>query len=91
MIPVERRLILRTHEFGSSHQQLAEFLRIPVEKLNHENAHMNRSTWSARIESLVKGEYLTEMVNATCGDNMTRYFPEVPRFEKARKLWAKQC
>ena len=88
MIPPSRRLILRTHELGESQQQLAQFLQISVEGLDHDNGHMNRSTWSGRIESLVKGEYLTDMVSLICGDNTARYFPEITRFEDVSKLWA---
>ena len=58
-----------------------------MEGLEHHSGHTNRSTWSGRIESLVEREYLTEMAGSICGDNMTRHFPEVTRFEDVCKLW----
>ncbi len=76
LIPADRRLVLRTHELDSSHQRLAEFLRIPVESLDGTCGHRNRGTWSERIDSLVTPAYIDDMVHSICGVNMARYFPE---------------
>jgi hypothetical protein len=76
IIPPERRLILRTHEIGQSHQRLAEFLQIPVVSLDGRNGHLNRSTWVGKIDSLVEQSYLNERITAICGENLARYFPE---------------
>lgn len=74
VIPPDRRLILRTNELNQSHQQLADFLQIPVEQLDASNGHLNRATWSGGFDSLVERGYLDEMVAETCGENMARYF-----------------
>lgn len=57
-IPADRRLVLRTHELALSHQPLADFLRIPVDSIDVDNGHLNRSTWSDRMESLIDPTYL---------------------------------
>jgi Sulfotransferase domain len=87
LIPPSRRLILRTDELGRSHQQLADFLQIPVDGLSISNGHINRGTSSVRIESLVDRRYLVEMVRSICNDNMACYFPEVASAEDACQLW----
>ncbi len=86
-IPASRRLILRTHELGRSHQQLADFLQISVDDLDINNGHMNRSTWPERIESLLDRSYLVEMVTSICHENMARHFPGVASIEDAYQLF----
>ena len=87
VIPIERRLILRTHELNRSHRCLAEFLQIPIDSLAAGDVHLNRSTWSGKIDSLVKRSCLNEMVATICGENMARYFPEVTQMEQVYTLW----
>ena len=87
LIPQSRRLILRTHELGRSHQQLADFLQISVESFDTRYGHTNRGTWSDRIESLVDRSYLVEMVNSITCDNMACHFPDVGNIDDAYKLW----
>lgn len=87
LIPPGRRLILRTHELGRSHQRLADFLEIPVESLDIRNGHVNRGTWPDRLESLVDRSYLTEMVSSICGDHLAHYFPAVGGCDDAYQLW----
>lgn len=87
VIPPEQRLILRTHELNQSHRKLVEFLQIPIDSLNDENAHLNRGTWSGNFDSLVGRDFLTEMVDAICGENMTLYFPEVADIDQVHRLW----
>jgi len=53
LIPPDRRLILTTHELDRSHEQLARFLDIPADRLDVGKGHLNPSTWSGRIETLV--------------------------------------
>lgn len=86
-IPPSRGLILRTHELGRSHHQLARFLQIPADSLNVRDGHLNRGTWRDRIESLVDRSYLTETVRSICGDPMGRLFPEVASIDDAYALW----
>jgi hypothetical protein len=86
-LPPERRLVLLTHELNQSYSQFAEFLQIPRESLDTQSGHLNRSTWSGRLDSLVEGTYLNDMVGKVCGDNMSRYFPGISGFEDVSKLW----
>jgi hypothetical protein len=86
-IPLNRRLILRTHELDRSHQQLADFLQIAAGSLDIRNGHVNRGTWSDRIDALVDRSYLVETVNSIAGDAMARHFPEVASVDDARDLW----
>ena len=86
-IPPERRLLLRTHELALSHSKLAGFLEIPLESIDSDNGHLNRSTWVETIESLVGRSYLDEMVHSICGDNMACYFPEIGSAEDVPNLW----
>jgi hypothetical protein len=86
-IPSEKRLVLRTHEINRSLRKLAEFLEIPIASLDTHMIHMNRSTWSGKLDSLVEEEYLNEIVVQICGDNMARHFPEVRDAKSARQLW----
>lgn len=88
LIPPDRRLILRTHELNQSHQRLAEFLQIPVEGLDARNGHINRGTASIRIQSMIEGEYLNEMVGSVCGETMAHYFPEVAGVDDIYRLWS---
>lgn len=76
LIPAGRRLILRTHHLAQSHQQLADFLQIPIDSLNTRDGHINRGTWSDRIDSLVERNYLLELVSSICCDNMARHLPD---------------
>jgi Sulfotransferase domain len=91
LIPPNRRLILRTHELGRSYQKLADFLQIRPDGLNIRNGHINRGTWSDRIETVVDQGYLVEMVRSICDDNMARHFPGVASVEDAYKLWKPQA
>lgn len=91
LIPPHRRLILRTHDLGRSHQQLADFLQISVGDFNIHNGHMNRGTWPDRLESLVDPSYLVEMVISICHDNMARHFPDVATIEDAYQLFHPQA
>ncbi len=87
IIPPDRRLFLRTHELYKSHRQISDFLKIPLESLDTRYGHLNRSTWTGQIESLVGSTYLNDMVVRICGDTMARHFPEVAGLEDASKLW----
>lgn len=87
-ISADQRLIIRTHELALSHQPLADFLGIPVDSLDVDNGHQNRSTWPNRIESLVDPAYIDEMVQSICGDNMSGYFPEIKSAQDVAKLWS---
>jgi hypothetical protein len=80
--------VLRTHELGSSHERLAAFLGIPASSLDRAGGHLNRGTWSGRIESVVDPPYIDEMADAICGANMALHFPEVPSARDASRLWA---
>ena len=68
---------VHAHELGSSHERLAAFLRIPVSSLARVGGHLNRGTWSGRIESLADPAYIDEMVHSICDANMARHFPEI--------------
>ena len=87
LIPADRRLVLRTHELGRSHGRLADFLQIPEDSLYVDKGHQNRSTWQDRLESLVSPDYIEEMVQSICADNMARYFPEVKCAQDVSRLW----
>lgn len=87
VIPPGRRLILRTHDLSQSHQELANFLRIPTESLNIRDAHINRGTWQGPMESLVDRCYLSEMVNSIACNMMRHYFPDVASVDDAYRLW----
>ena len=87
IVPPERRLTVRTHELNDSHQLIAEFLKIPLNSLNAQNRHLNRGTWTGRLDSLVDGAYLSEMVDSICYEHMARHFPEVSGIEDASRLW----
>ena len=76
-IPTDRRLVLRTHELVASRRRLAAFLQIPEESIDIDNGHLNRTTWSGMMESLVDQAYLEEMIRAICADYMDLYFPEL--------------
>jgi len=86
-LPSERRLVLRTHELNQSHSRLAGFLHIPIESLDTQRGHLNRSTWSGRLDSLIDGTYLNDMVGQVCSDNMARYFPGVSGIGDVSSLW----
>ena len=87
-IPADRRLVLRTHELGSSHERLAAFLRVPVSSLDRAGGHLNRGTWPERIESVVDPSYIDEMVHSICGANMARHFPEIGTTRDVSNLWS---
>jgi hypothetical protein len=75
-LPVDRTLILRTHELSRSHQRLADFLQIPVETLDTRAGRSNRGTWTGSLDTLVTREYLDEKIREICGLSMSRHFPE---------------
>lgn len=75
-IPGERRLIVRTHEIGSSHEAIARFLDIPSESLDGDHGHLNRSTWEEPLETLLDPTYVHEQIMSECGTEMDAYFPE---------------
>ena len=80
---------VHAHELGSSHERLAAFLRIPVSSLARVGGHLNRGTWSGRIESLVDPAYIDEMVHSICGANMARHFPEIGSTRDVSRLWVR--
>jgi hypothetical protein len=86
-LPGERRLLLRTHEFDRSHCQLAEFLQIPSESLDTRRGRLNRSSWTGRLDSMVDGAYLSDMVGKICGGNMACHFPDVSGIDDVGRLW----
>lgn len=86
-IPADRQLVLRTHELVRTHQRLADFLRIPVDSLDVASGHLNRSTWSNRIESFVDPAYIDDMIQSICGDNMALHFPELRSAQDVSRLW----
>ena len=55
--------------------------------LDVRNGHVNRSTWSGKIDSLVEGTYVHEMVVALCGENMACHFPEITDVDDAVAMW----
>ena len=75
LIPPERRLVLRTHELGASHQRLAGFLGIPASSLDVTRGHSNRGKPMKPIASVVSPGYIDEVVRTVCGANMAHYFP----------------
>jgi hypothetical protein len=87
ILPRARRLVLRTHELNQSNSSIAEFLEIPLDSLDTQRGHLNRSTWSGQLESLVDRTYVDETVHRVCGDNLARHFPEVSGIEDVSKLW----
>lgn len=87
-IPAERRLVLRTHELGASHERLAVFLGIPVSSLDAAGGHRNRGAPMERLASLVGPGYIDEMVQSICGANMARHFPGVDSSTDVHGLWA---
>ena len=87
LIPSEKRLIIKCSELNRSHQQIADFLRIPVDQLDTRKGHINRSTWSDQLESLVDPTWVDEMVEKICGENMAYYFPGVCSIEDAFSRW----
>jgi len=90
LIPPNRRLILKTHELGRSHQQIADFLQIPVDSLDILHGHVNRGAETDRVAPLIDCGYVTEMVESICGENTAHYFPELAGFNDAYKLWEPQ-
>jgi hypothetical protein len=67
--------------------RLAEFLQIPLESLDKQRGHLNRSTWSGPLNALVEGTYLNDLVGEICGDHIARYFPGVSGLEDVSRLW----
>ena len=76
-IPRDRLLIIRTHELNDSRSELARFLRIPVDSLDTQKAHLNHGTWSGQLHEFVAKTYITDMISEICADHMPLYFPEV--------------
>ena len=60
----------------------------PASSLDRAGGHLNRGTWSKRIESLVDPAYIDEMVHSICGANMALHFPELRSARDASRLWA---
>lgn len=77
MLPPQRRLVLRTHELNRSYSRLADFLEVPLESLDSERGHLNRSTWSGRLDSLLDAAYVNDSIGRICGENMARLFPDL--------------
>lgn len=75
-IPVERLLIVRTHELHSSHGVIADFLGIPWGALDQDRGHLNRGTWEASLDTVLDPTYVHDQIMLQCGDEMRRYFPE---------------
>ena len=87
LIPKDRRLMIRTHELTCMHQRLADFLQIPVDSLDVDKGHQNRSSWSDRIESFVDPSYIDDLVQSICAENLALYFPELASARDVSKLW----
>ena len=86
-IPPSRRLILKTHELGRSHNRVADFLEISVDSLATRNGHVNRATGTDRVGPMIDRAYAAERVVSLCAENTAHYFPNVDGFDDACKLW----
>jgi hypothetical protein len=82
-IPPEQRLLVRTHELSASWDKIALFLGVDDTLLDPDFGHINRSTWSDHVSSLVDTEATESEVSSVCGDAMRRFFPEVHRLGDA--------
>ncbi|MBN1268358.1 MAG: hypothetical protein JXB04_02125 [Kiritimatiellae bacterium] len=82
-IPPDRLLVIRTREISQSLPRLAEFLRVPVEKLDATRSHANVGRDRKRLLQNIDRDFLEQKVNAHCRELMDKYFPEIRCFEDA--------
>ena len=78
-IPENRRLVQRCDELDRSHDRLADFLGIPSDRLDSNRGHLNSGAEVNTLGSMVESASVDEMIDAICGVNMARYFPEIHR------------
>ncbi len=86
-IPLERRLVLKTHLRSRLHDQLAHFLQVPVQTLDAGRGHVNRSTYLGSLDSLADQRFLDGIVDTICRENMARHCPEVTGARSVQALW----
>lgn len=86
-LPADRTLVLRTHELRTCHERLAGFLEVPAASLASGQGHLNRRTWTGRLEDLVDPAHLEAEVRRVCAGNLARHFAEVGGLEEARELY----
>ncbi len=73
-IPEARLLILTTSDLTTGREKLADFLDIPVGKLNTEQVHINQSTWTGQLNQYVDPGFIDHQIQEICGAFVTRYF-----------------
>jgi len=89
-IPVDCRLIVRTHEFTAGLPAIAAFLGVAAEELDCDQCQLNQGTWEGRIADYVDTDLVESVVNRTCRHTMSQHFPEVGGLEDAYRLWSER-
>lgn len=81
LVPVERLLILRTHEIPNSTRQLADFLDIPASSLDMSRSHSYRAEGKLHLLRQMDRDFLDARFQQHCQELMRRFFPDMT-FEK---------
>jgi hypothetical protein len=84
-VPPDRLLVIRTPEIGRHIDDIAAFLDVPADTLNHDRAHLHTAPRRHGILDRIDPELLERQVDSLCRDLMDRYFPDIRSLADLRR------
>ena len=82
-IPPERLLVVRTVEIAESLDKIAQFLHIPVERLNPSHSHLFKAKKKFDLLKQIDSDFLEQKVAFYCEALMSHYFPTIRNVDHA--------
>lgn len=74
-VPSSRLLVIRTDSLSARLPDLARFLGVPPETLDHSASHEGRSRQAADVLSELDPDYVARQIRERCGPLLERFFP----------------
>jgi hypothetical protein len=78
VVPVNRRLFIRTAFLSQAEKQIADFVGVPITRLQTERNHANKAPEKHNLLDEVDSGYLEEKINEHCRRIMERLQRETP-------------
>jgi hypothetical protein len=75
-VPPERLLVIRTDEITQDIPKIAQFFKIPIQRLDSSNAHLYKASQKVGLLSKIDQGFLKDKVNLYTKDLMDQYFPD---------------
>jgi hypothetical protein len=77
IVPPDRLLVVRTHEIAGQAGNIADFVGVPVSRLNSKRTHTYKARTKFNMLSKIEPDFLESKVRRHCRPIMDKYFPEI--------------